>query len=124
VVSGINPEGMDLLDDPTERMDAAREALVAMGAIKKTPMSATPLGLALDRLPVELSMGKAICKAADTPLQCTVAVATLAAVSRVVSDGIALFEGDRDVQVSLALLRALFQLLKPCALCSHNPSML
>jgi hypothetical protein len=99
VGSGINPETTELLDDPKERMDAARDALVAMRAIDASTMTLTHLGKALDRLPVDLPMGKAIVEAAGDALQCSVAVATIAAVSRVVGDGLSLFDGDRSRQV-------------------------
>ncbi len=101
MASGINPEITELLDNPKERMDAARDALVEMGAIdcRLDTVILTPLGKALDRLPVELPMGKAIVEAAGDTLRCSVAVATIAAMSQALEDRAVLFEGDRPEQV-------------------------
>ena len=100
MASGINPEVTELLDDPRERLDAARDALTAMKALDPATMTLTHLGRALDRLPVDLSMGKAIVEAAGDALQCSAPVAAIAAVSRAIGDGQSLFDGDRTVQVS------------------------
>jgi HrpA-like RNA helicase len=70
-----------------------------MKALDPATMTLTHLGKALDRLPVDLTMGKAIVEAAGAALQCSAPVATIAAVSRVIGDGLSLFDGDRTAQV-------------------------
>ena len=78
-------KGVELLDYPSEGMEASKKNLEKLGAIvvdhtTGTP-SITPLGAALNSLPLSLELGKAIITAAR--LECTESVAIIACMLQV-----------------------------------------
>ena len=104
VASGLDPRHVNLMDNPVERMDAARAKLMAIHALEESPSGAprlTPLGSALNRLPVDLEMGKAIVAAAEDGLRCSQSVAVIACMAQVCTT-MPLFSGSFDAQKAAA----------------------
>ena len=77
---------VNLLDNPEERMNAARDKLVALRAITLSPEgvpSLTTLGDALNRMSVDINMGKCIVAAATPELRCSGQLAIIACMAQV-----------------------------------------
>ena len=92
-----DPCDMPLIDNPTERMEAARDTLVQLGAITLNPICVTELGKAVNTLPLDIYLSKCIITAAK--LDCAEPMIIIACVSQS-SDRQSLFTGSQEEQKS------------------------
>ena len=103
VANGLNPDQVSLIDNPPERMEAARQDLIRFGAIEMDNDVVPPVprvtkrGKAMNQMPVKLPMAKSIL--VGVQLECAEQVCIIASMMET-SERWPLFVGERDQQAT------------------------
>jgi hypothetical protein len=101
VANGMDPNTVTLIDNPEDRMEAARLDLIRFGAIEMDETIVPPapkvtkMGKAMNQLPVKLALAKSIL--AGVTVECCEPLCVIAAMMET-SERYPLFIGDRDAQ--------------------------